>query len=234
VNVYLHSIKKVLFHELTHNVYSEHDAKFFTLMSQVEKECAALDWTNAGGASVGGGSGIARIDDDDDDRSARSTGYELGGGTSTSRLLLSQQQVATKEEPFRHVAALPDSGGVSTEPTPAPKDLTETSPASLSPDTPATSESVLPSRGDQQSHEETTRPPLSHDMNPTPAAPSAGHGVTKVKSSSPRASAVDDGDVEMTDASSAIVGIPGYEPSTFTWFPQAGRNTYAFCVFMAR
>ncbi|KAF1320497.1 Protein involved in sister chromatid separation and/or segregation, partial [Globisporangium splendens] len=209
------NIKKVLFHELTHNVYSEHDAKFFTLMSQVEKECAALDWTNAGGATVGSGSGFARIDDnDDDDKSARSTGHRLGGGTSTSRLLLSrQQQAVTKEESFRDVAALPDNGGVTVKPTPEPNDSTETSPVASTPDTPVTP-ACVPVSEDRQSHEETTRSQLSHDMDPTPAAPSASDSVTEVKSSSPRASAVDDTDVEMTDASN-IVGseISGYEPS---------------------
>ena len=33
------SIRKVLFHELAHNVHSEHDGEFFKLMRQVEEEC---------------------------------------------------------------------------------------------------------------------------------------------------------------------------------------------------
>ncbi|KAG6586814.1 Protein involved in sister chromatid separation and/or segregation [Phytophthora cinnamomi] len=48
------SIKKVLFHELSHNVHSEHDSKFYQLMRQVEKECNELDWTSSHGAAVGG------------------------------------------------------------------------------------------------------------------------------------------------------------------------------------
>jgi len=45
------SIRKVLFHELAHNVHSEHDGKFFQLMRQIERECSELDWTNGHGLS---------------------------------------------------------------------------------------------------------------------------------------------------------------------------------------
>lgn len=51
------SIRRVLFHELAHNVYSEHDSNFFQLMRQVEKECNGMDWTQGAGSSVNGGSG---------------------------------------------------------------------------------------------------------------------------------------------------------------------------------
>lgn len=70
-------------------------------MRQVEKECGELDWTNAGGAAVGG-SGVAIIEDDDDGdddtRSRSGGGRKLGGGTSTSRLLLSQENLPEAEE----------------------------------------------------------------------------------------------------------------------------------------
>ncbi|KAJ0401213.1 hypothetical protein ATCC90586_010166 [Pythium insidiosum] len=39
------SIKKVLYHELAHNVHSEHDNDFYQLMRQIEKECGELDWS---------------------------------------------------------------------------------------------------------------------------------------------------------------------------------------------
>ena len=50
------SIRKVLFHELAHNVHSEHDGEFFKLMRKVEKECNELDWTKDGNklGGVGG------------------------------------------------------------------------------------------------------------------------------------------------------------------------------------
>ncbi|ETN06654.1 hypothetical protein PPTG_12717 [Phytophthora nicotianae INRA-310] len=80
------SIKKVLFHELSHNVHSEHDNKFYQLMRQVEKECNELDWTNSGGAAVGGSP--AALHDDDSTSSNVSSGHRLGGGSAgTSRLL---------------------------------------------------------------------------------------------------------------------------------------------------
>ncbi|KAF4044241.1 PUB domain-containing protein [Phytophthora infestans] len=80
------SIKKVLFHELSHNVHSEHDNKFYQLMRQVERECSELDWTNSGGAAVGGSPTI--LQHDDSTSSSGSRGRRLGGGpTGASRLL---------------------------------------------------------------------------------------------------------------------------------------------------
>mmetsp|Transcript_22456 Transcript_22456/g.34629 ORF Transcript_22456/g.34629 Transcript_22456/m.34629 type:complete len:386 (+) Transcript_22456:95-1252(+) len=43
------SIRKVLYHELAHNVHSEHDGNFFQLMRQIEQECNELDWTQGQG-----------------------------------------------------------------------------------------------------------------------------------------------------------------------------------------
>ncbi|WOH02644.1 hypothetical protein DCAR_0522033 [Daucus carota subsp. sativus] len=48
------SIKKTLLHELAHMVYSEHDAKFFALDSQLNKEAASLDWTRSTGHTLSG------------------------------------------------------------------------------------------------------------------------------------------------------------------------------------
>ncbi|MFS7999348.1 putative WLM domain, PUB domain, Ubiquitin-like domain superfamily, PUB-like domain superfamily [Helianthus anomalus] len=48
------SIKKTLLHELAHMVYSEHDAKFYALDSQLNKEAEALDWTRSTGHSLSG------------------------------------------------------------------------------------------------------------------------------------------------------------------------------------
>merc|ERR1712038_1528131 len=45
------SIRKVLFHELAHNVHSEHNGDFFQLMREVEKECNEMDWTQGAGLS---------------------------------------------------------------------------------------------------------------------------------------------------------------------------------------
>jgi hypothetical protein len=65
------SIRKVLFHELAHNVHSEHDGEFFQLMRQIERECNELDWTQ--------GAGFAN----DDTTELYSGGsYRLGGSKS--------------------------------------------------------------------------------------------------------------------------------------------------------
>ncbi|KAK1439780.1 hypothetical protein QVD17_05600 [Tagetes erecta] len=48
------SIKKTLLHELAHMVYSEHDANFYALDSQLNKEAEALDWTRSTGHSLSG------------------------------------------------------------------------------------------------------------------------------------------------------------------------------------
>lgn len=42
------SIRKVLYHELAHNVFSEHDDNFNMLMRQIEREVNEEDWANSG------------------------------------------------------------------------------------------------------------------------------------------------------------------------------------------
>lgn len=198
---FLRSIKKVLFHELTHNVHSEHDAKFFQLMSQVEKECAALDWTNAGGAAVGGG-GVPIIADDDDDMesspAARSSGRKLGGGTSTSRLLLSQQERAeesTHEVPRSPVVASP------------PKRVEELAEHAETRAEPAIADAA-PASVPTEVQSDETDPRLSSSSDDVEmVAPSSEVGVPEIER--PAASAPDD---EMMDAAE---DIPGFQPSTF-------------------
>ncbi|KAG7397231.1 TBC1 domain, member 5 [Phytophthora boehmeriae] len=80
------SIKKVLYHELAHNVHSEHDSKFYQLMRLIEKECNELDWTRSHGAAVGGAQ--AMVDGENFSESRSGVGHRLGGGSAgTSRLL---------------------------------------------------------------------------------------------------------------------------------------------------
>jgi hypothetical protein len=47
------TIRKTLCHELTHNIWSDHDQNFWKLCKEVEKYVAQEDWTR-GGKSVGG------------------------------------------------------------------------------------------------------------------------------------------------------------------------------------
>ncbi|TMW60796.1 hypothetical protein Poli38472_000838 [Pythium oligandrum] len=94
------NIKKVLFHELSHNVHSEHDIHFYQLMRQVEKECDELDWTHSQGSTVGGSRGTAIIEDRNEGATA-SSGQRLGGGSSTSRLLRDTSPPAQQTQPPR-------------------------------------------------------------------------------------------------------------------------------------
>ena len=41
-------VRETLVHELTHNVWSAHDANFKNLCSQLTRECAAFDWKQSG------------------------------------------------------------------------------------------------------------------------------------------------------------------------------------------
>jgi hypothetical protein len=69
------SIREVLYHELAHNVHSEHDASFFQLMRQTKQECLELDWTQGDGTS-------SRMEIDDHHVSTiSSNGQQISGGT---------------------------------------------------------------------------------------------------------------------------------------------------------
>lgn len=54
------SIRKVLCHELAHNEHSEHDANFYILMRQIEREITELDWKNSRGRTLHGGPATER------------------------------------------------------------------------------------------------------------------------------------------------------------------------------
>ena len=47
------SIRKVLYHELAHNVFSDHDNNFYRLMRQIEREAEDLDYRRSGQALGG-------------------------------------------------------------------------------------------------------------------------------------------------------------------------------------
>ena len=82
------SIRKVLLHELTHNVWSEHDDNFHALNRQLNKEVVSLDWTAHGANTLSSGSSFYQPMDDDDEYEDEITGvtweggsYRLGNGT---------------------------------------------------------------------------------------------------------------------------------------------------------
>lgn len=76
------SIRKVLFHELAHNVHSEHNQDFFVLMRQIERECIEMDWTQ--------GQGLTRESDDIPEGGT----YRLGGNSHKSSNLSARELAA--------------------------------------------------------------------------------------------------------------------------------------------
>lgn len=71
------SIAKVLYHELAHNVHSEHNGDFFQLMRQIEKECQEMDWTQ--------GSGLSNMDIASEE-AVTGGAFRLGGESRANKL----------------------------------------------------------------------------------------------------------------------------------------------------
>lgn len=85
------SVRKVLYHELAHNVHSAHDDQFFQLMRQIERECQALDWTN--------GAGITTNDNQDNEMVSYTAGtFRLGGGHVDSDTMSVRELAASAAE----------------------------------------------------------------------------------------------------------------------------------------
>jgi hypothetical protein len=91
----LQSIKQVLYHELAHNVYSDHDDNFFQLMRQIELECKTLDWTQ--------GSGLQEVIATDGVAFQGGT-YRLGGSGGASRTMESIRELAARAAERRMTA----------------------------------------------------------------------------------------------------------------------------------
>lgn len=102
------SIRKVLFHELAHNVHSDHDDNFFCLMRQIEKECNELNWKNGIGSSTGGGSGTTVYDASDNFNNgvaAFQGGHgRLGGDSSDAKSGASLRELTARAAMMRLTA----------------------------------------------------------------------------------------------------------------------------------
>ncbi|KAI9027613.1 WLM domain-containing protein [Phycomyces nitens] len=86
------SIRKVLLHELTHNVWSAHDDNFHALNRQLNKDVIALDWTAHGGRALDNES---YYDPEEKETVSWEAGtYRLGGKSSTQEL--SQRELMAK------------------------------------------------------------------------------------------------------------------------------------------
>ncbi|KAI9860965.1 MAG: hypothetical protein M1824_002731 [Vezdaea acicularis] len=86
------TIRRTLCHELAHNVWGEHDARFWKLCREIEKEVEGADWKGARGRMVGGDGlevGPVGPEDEDDEEWHDGGGWTggefvLGGGGSGS------------------------------------------------------------------------------------------------------------------------------------------------------
>lgn len=93
------SIRKVLFHELAHNVHSEHDGKFFQLMRQIEKECNEMDWTQGNGLSDGDAEmqsysgGTFRLGGNESNSNNHMTARELRAQAALSRMTKEEEEI---------------------------------------------------------------------------------------------------------------------------------------------
>ena len=78
------SIRKVLFHELAHNMHSDHDSKFYMLMRQIEREVVELDWRASKAKTIGGqmasNVSIPSESTSQQSRAYKSDVHRLGGG----------------------------------------------------------------------------------------------------------------------------------------------------------
>lgn len=85
------SVRKVLLHELTHNVWSDHDDRFHALNRQLNKDVVNLDWTAHGGRNLGQGDFYNPEGDEEDemenDVTYESGTYRLGAGTKAIEAL---------------------------------------------------------------------------------------------------------------------------------------------------
>ncbi|KAI8087827.1 WLM domain-containing protein [Gilbertella persicaria] len=73
------SIRKVLLHELTHNVWGDHDDNFHALNRQLNKDVIRLDWTAHGAHQLGSGDFYQPLEKQEDIEEAPV--YRLGGNS---------------------------------------------------------------------------------------------------------------------------------------------------------
>eukprot|EP00735_Rhodelphis_limneticus_P015100 TRINITY_DN925_c0_g1::TRINITY_DN925_c0_g1_i1::g.16040::m.16040 TRINITY_DN925_c0_g1::TRINITY_DN925_c0_g1_i1::g.16040 ORF type:complete len:606 (+),score=68.76,sp/O94580/YQ77_SCHPO/32.14/6e-28,WLM/PF08325.5/6e-42,WLM/PF08325.5/4.3e+03,ubiquitin/PF00240.18/1.4e-08,PUB/PF09409.5/3.9e+03,PUB/PF09409.5/0.00031,DUF45/PF01863.12/0.0039,DUF45/PF01863.12/9.8e+03,FYDLN_acid/PF09538.5/18 TRINITY_DN925_c0_g1_i1:43-1818(+) len=116
-----YQIRDVMFHELSHNVHSEHDSAFYNFMSQLKKEGDQLDWTKSGGRSVSGSDSLASPSYEDE-VDATSSGYRLGGNAiiehaldpRTAAALAAERRIFTAQnKPANNTTSSPQASGSS-------------------------------------------------------------------------------------------------------------------------
>ncbi|KAF9408994.1 hypothetical protein BGZ76_005759, partial [Entomortierella beljakovae] len=118
------AIRKVLLHELAHNIWSEHDDNFHALNRQLNKEVQQLDWTAQGGASVSRGSffdpanGLSGYHDDLEDSGANGQVWQggsfvLGGSRKQgSNAGMTTRELVARAAQLRQIESEKDEDGM--------------------------------------------------------------------------------------------------------------------------
>ena len=105
------SLIDVLLHELTHNVFGDHDNDFKELNSVLKREYREHAAASAGRALAGDAGAVARPRLEEPDHSASSEGHVLGGPTLTSDVMSADDRMSAREAAARAAAARARSSG---------------------------------------------------------------------------------------------------------------------------
>ncbi|CAJ0759940.1 12384_t:CDS:2 [Entrophospora sp. SA101] len=82
------NIKKILLHELTHNVWDGHDENLHQLNRQLNKDAVSLDWTLSDGKKLSNEEFYNPSEQEEiDTRSWQGGAYVLGGDTERAKML---------------------------------------------------------------------------------------------------------------------------------------------------
>ncbi|CAO3644799.1 unnamed protein product [Cunninghamella blakesleeana] len=87
------SIRKVLLHELTHNIWNDHDDNFHKLNRQLNKDVVNMDWSAHGGHLLNKNGSYYQPDEDENEENSAITWeagvYRLGGSQTSQDIGLS-------------------------------------------------------------------------------------------------------------------------------------------------
>ncbi|KAF9351438.1 hypothetical protein BGX26_010564 [Mortierella sp. AD094] len=118
------AVRKVLLHELAHNVWTEHDDNFHALNRQLNKEVQQLDWTAQGGGSVSRdaffdpANGLTGYHDDLEDNGASAQTWQGGSfvlGGSSSRVAnsnMTTRELVARAAQLRQIESEKDEDGM--------------------------------------------------------------------------------------------------------------------------
>lgn len=100
------SVRKVLYHELAHNVYDEHDDRFFRLMREIERECMEVNRARSGGQRLSTNGRVFEGFEEDDNDSINTFigGSGRLGGKSSQNATLTKRELALRAAEKRMTA----------------------------------------------------------------------------------------------------------------------------------